>query len=72
MMSIHETSRNAPKTVVRFHGVFRNLLQGLIATFRVARQTLQTRKLKLVGWLVGWLVGVATDRDARYLRPARM
>ena len=29
---------------------------SFIATFRVARLTLQTRKL--------WLVGVATDRDA--------
>ena len=27
-----------------------------IATFRVARLTLQTRKLWLVGWLVGWSV----------------
>ena len=35
-----------------------------VATFRVARLTLQARKL--------WLVGVATDRDARYLGPARM
>ena len=31
----------------------------MIATFRVARLTLQTRKL--------WLVGIATLRDARYL-----
>ena len=30
----------------------------VVATFRVARLTLQTRKL--------WLVGVATDRGARY------
>ena len=32
----------------------------MIATFRVARLTLQTRKL--------WLVGVATDCDARRTR----
>ena len=32
---------------------------GTFATFRVARLTLQTRKL--------WLIGVATNRDARYL-----
>ena len=36
----------------------------VIATFWDARLTLQTRKLRLVG--------VATDRDARYLWPARV
>ena len=38
---------------------------SVIATFRVARFSVQTRKL----WLV---VGVATDRDAHHLGPARM
>ena len=37
------------------------LLVCLVATFRVARLTLQTRKL--------WLVGVATDRDAPLASP---
>ena len=44
--------------VMFFFGLF------VVATFRVARITLQT--------LVGWLVDVATDRDARDFRPARM
>ena len=35
----------------------------LIVTFRVARLTLQTRKL----WLVGWLVGRCRDRPSRAL-----
>ena len=35
-----------------------------VATFTVARLTSRTRKL--------WLVEVATDRNARYLSPARM
>ena len=41
-----------------------NFTPLLIATLWVARLTLQTRKL--------WLVGVATDREARYLGLARM
>ena len=45
------------------HVVFA-IRHSVIATFRVATLTLQTRKL--------WLVDVATDRHARYLRPARM
>ena len=40
------------------------LSSELIATFTVARSTLQTRKL--------WLVNVTTDYHARYLGPARM
>ena len=38
---------------------FLHLFKCFFATFRVARFTLQTRKL--------WLAGVATDRHARYL-----
>ena len=44
------------KVMGRNGALFRTTCRAVIATFRVASLTLQTRKL--------WLVGVATDRDA--------
>ena len=51
------STRDNLSLVVFFSGVVDEQLVVFVATFRVARLTLQTRKL--------WLVGVAADRNAR-------
>ena len=57
--SLVSTSTRALRSALgRQREFFFNVISNLVATFRVARLTLQTPKL--------WFVGVATERDARH------